>query len=147
MFGNFVNPYLSDTAVASPEFLYRGDVVPAEVAAAYRPGDGLRLSQTRAGVGSFSVEPFQAYRYASMKRDGRLERALSDSPSGLAVRRITEVRPKEGSLLPVINSDASREGKSEVLHPLVSSDLKMVSQRQIFNAAEPQIPLIWQVFQ
>ncbi len=147
MFGNFVNPYLSDTAVASPEFLYRGDVVPAEVAAAYRPGDGLRLSQTRAGAGSFSVEPFQAYRYASMKRDGRLERALSDSPSGLAVRRITEVRPKKGSLLPVINSDASREGKSEVLHPLVSSDLKMVSQRQIFNAAEPQIPLIWQVFQ
>ena len=147
MFGNFIDPYLSDSAVASPRSIYRGDVVPLEWHAnTANLGSTMNLSQTNDGVGSFSIEPFQAYRYSMMKRDGRLEKAIDRSSSGEVIRRITEVIPRKGSQLPVINGDPWAEGKSELLHPLASGQLKLRSSNQIYNAAEPEIPLIWQVY-
>jgi len=90
-FGNFVDPYLPESSVVKPEAIYRGDVVPVEAMRGTGQLGGLNLyGSQRTGAASYSIEPFQAYRYSMMKRDGRLDRALRDSPSGQAVRRIAQ---------------------------------------------------------
>lgn len=147
MFGNFVMPYLPESQVATPRSIYRGEVIPVEVLGKSGRGQWMDLEGgMNSRAASYSVEPYQAYRYSMMKKDGRLARALADSPSGEAVRRITQVRLAPEEQVAVLNPDLNLEGKSEVVYPTFAMSKRLAGEWQVYNAAEPEIPLIWQLY-
>ncbi len=149
MLGNAVMPHLDDRAVAKDLILYRGDVVPLELAARSRVGAAYHPYDERfiPNPMSYSLEPFQAYRYTQFNKDGRREKAMSASPSGRAAKRIIEVRMPEGALAPVLNPDYAEKGTSELLYPSVDWKLALKERQQVYNASDPGVPLIWDVYE
>jgi hypothetical protein len=149
MLGNAVMPHLDDRAVAKSLRLYRGDVVPLELAARSKLGSTYHPNEERfiPKPVSYSLEPFQAYRYTQFNKDGRREKAMRASPSGRAAKRIIEVKMPRGALAPVLNADYAEKGTSELLYPSVDWKLKLAERTQLYNAADPEVPLIWDLYQ
>ena len=147
MLGNAVRPHLDDRAVASGLTLYRGDVVPLEMAAKVRMGDFYGTGMSSGSVPlSYSIEPFQAYRYTQFNRDGRKEKAQASSPSGQVVKRIIELETPASQYVPVLNPDYAARGNSEFLYPTLDFDLVLTGREQVYNAADPAVPLLWEMY-